>query len=300
MIELRSVPSSEAWKALAVIRCGDNSLHQSWAEGDRKFDVAVSYFGSDSERCFPEARYLHRFKGGKWNGIFDFFAQYPETLEQYDLFWFPDDDIQATAKDIDALVELGRIEQLDVFQPALDQQSYYSHLITLRHPSFTMRYTNFVEIMVPFVSKRLLTETLPMLKDSRSGFGMDFVWPEVAARVSKSPFSAAIIDKVSVRHTRPVGGSLHQLMSRSGGPSTLDELGIALDGASGRRRSLINGVPVPRVDILCGRKSNGKTVKGVPLAAMVAADMLLLQTNSVQPIAPNFAMRHALKCAIRG
>ena len=44
-------------RLLAVVRCGDKSLHREWACASPMFDVAVSYFGADAARDFPEARY---------------------------------------------------------------------------------------------------------------------------------------------------------------------------------------------------------------------------------------------------
>lgn len=63
-------------RGLAVVRCGDSSLHRNWVMGRRHFDVGVSYYGSDSAAEFPEADYVHRCKGGKWDGLFLFFEQF--------------------------------------------------------------------------------------------------------------------------------------------------------------------------------------------------------------------------------
>ena len=40
-------------KALAVVRCGDASLHESWAANQTAVDLAISYFGDDADRQFP-------------------------------------------------------------------------------------------------------------------------------------------------------------------------------------------------------------------------------------------------------
>ncbi len=142
-------------RTLAIVRCGDNSLHESWAVGDRKFDIGISYFGDDLED-FPEAAFVHRGKGGKWDGISAFFrysSRKPSTATTSS--WLPDDDICASTADVNRLLELGEALGFEVFQPSLDDQSYYSRLITLKHPSFDARHTNFVEIMAPVLSRRL-------------------------------------------------------------------------------------------------------------------------------------------------
>ena len=155
-------------RLLAVVRCGDKSLHAQWATPSPLFDVAVSYFGPDAERPFPEAAYVHRGVGGKWDGLYAFFQAFPETVGRYDYYWFPDDDIAASAADVEAMIRAGERYALDLFQPSLDRASYFSHLITLNHPSFALRYTNFVEIMVPVLSARLLAKALPTMAVAKS------------------------------------------------------------------------------------------------------------------------------------
>ena len=288
-------------RLLAVVRCGDKSLHRDWATGSRAFDVAVSYFGADAERTFPEAAYVHRAVGGKWDGLHAFFEAYPEAARAYDYFWFPDDDISATAADVEALIAAGDRHALDLFQPSLDHASYYSHLITLNHPSFALRTTNFVEIMVPVLSRRLLALALPTMAATRSGFGLDFLWPQLADGLAPGNRGrgVAVVDAVRVRHTRPVGGSLHAFMKKTGGRSSADELSEAVGGvARAGRGSQINGVATPRIAIVAGVLKNGRTVTGLPLSAAVALDLLVRGRNKVQALAPLPVVRHALKAGL--
>lgn len=280
---------------LAVVRCGDKSLHRSWSGNDRRFDVAISYFGDDLQREFPEASFVHRGKGGKWDGLYDFFQQYPETLQAYDYFWFPDDDISASAADINRLLAVGQRYGLQVFQPSLDSQSYYSHLITLQHPSFDLRFTNFVEIMVPVVSKAILLQTLGLLKETKSGFGMDFLWPRLASENTGSSERVAIIDSVTVCHTRPVGGSLHTLIRKAGGNTANDELAVTLGTSHIHGNALINGVAVPRIHVLSGLDRNGLHLSGARLSIRIARDLIGRYINKVQPVRLPAAIKHALK-----
>ncbi|MBZ5762950.1 hypothetical protein LAV84_25750 [Rhizobium sp. VS19-DR104.2] len=280
---------------LAVVRCGDQSLHGSWCGEGRQFDVAVSYFGSDETKLFPEANYVHRGKGGKWDGIYGFFKEHPETLTIYEYFWFPDDDIRATTSDVNRLFAAGRSHGLLVYQPSLDRNSYYSHLITLQHPSFDLRYSNFVEIMVPVLSRAILAETLESLKDSKSGFGMDFVWPKLAVELSGKLESVAILDSVTVCHTRPVGGKLHQLIKKVGGNTANDDLVSTLGRTRMKRDSLINGVAVPRIRVLSGVDISGVHLSGPRLSMRIAGDLIGRYRNAVQPVYLTAAVRHALK-----
>jgi hypothetical protein len=200
---------------LIVLRCGDDSLHGGWVTSDLQpnWDLGVSYFGANETRNFPEARYSHKFKGGKWNGIYSFFDSFPETLESYDYFWFPDDDIEASCAQINHMFRMMETYDFELAQPSLSSGSYLSHLITLSNSWFAYRSVNFVELMVPVFSRSLLVKTLPLFKTTRSGFGMDFVWHRFTTNPIKK---VAILDDVQVTHTRPVGGALHKMLKTEG------------------------------------------------------------------------------------
>jgi hypothetical protein len=196
-------------RSLIVVRCGDESLHKAWIGSERNWDLAVSYFGAREERDFPEANYIHRCNWGKWNGLFAFFQAYPETLERYDYFWLPDDDIEASCEQITAMFQSMKTQEFELAQPSLSNGSYLSHLLTLNNPFFLYRRVNFVELMVPVFSRAFLVKTLPLFELTRSGFGMDYVWN----RFTTDPISkVAILDHVQVKHTRPVGGALHTML----------------------------------------------------------------------------------------
>lgn len=291
----------KAPRMLAVVRCGDQSLHRSWAVGDPGFDVAVSYFGNDQEAAFPEATYVHRYKGGKWDGIFAFFQAFPQTLRRYDYVWFPDDDIAASAGDVNELIRCGHAHGLDLFQPALDTKSYFSHLLTLQHASFRLRYCNFVEIMVPVLSRRLLEQALPTMAETRSGFGLDFLWAEMAGRLGgdHAGRNVAVIDTVSVRHTRPVGGSLHQFIKQTGGKSSGDELVEVVSAVSARSNARIEGIAVPRIRILGGIDRAGRSVSGFGAFVSVLGDMMVRGRNRVQKPPSMKVVKHALKAGLR-
>lgn len=286
-------------RGLAIVRCGDASLHRSWSEGRCGFDLGISYYGSDPHREFPEADYVHRYRGGKWDGLHHFFKQFPELIDRYDLFWLPDDDIAAVAADIDRLFEIGAAAGFHVFQPALSDRSYYSHLITLRHPSFEVRYTNFVEVMVPCISREILIRSLPLLGKTASGFGIDFLWPQMVQEIRGEAYQGlAIIDTVTVCHTRPVGGSLHQFMRAEKGRSAMDEMTTVIRRVKGSHAATINGLRVPRIRILSGTTCEGYQLAGLSLARRVGWDLLYRLTNRSQPVQWFAALKHAMKAGL--
>ena len=264
-------------RGLAVVRCGDRSLHASWAEGTTAFDVAVSYFGADAERAFPEARYVHRYKGGKWDGISAFFASHPELVSQYDYFWLPDDDLAMDGAAADRLLATGVAQGLELWQPALDRQSYFGHLITLAVDGVLLRHTNFAEIMAPVISRALLVDTLPLFGETRSGFGLDYLWPQRAAvlRGDDGP-ACAVLDSVAMTHTRPLGSALRATMKAAGGPTLRQEYAAMLSRVGERHplfRSMMLAVPRKRV-------LGGIDACGEPLGSRALAEISLRSLGS--------------------
>jgi hypothetical protein len=107
--------------------------------------------------------------------------------------------------------------KLELAQPALTVDSYFTHVVTLRHSEFQIRFTNFVEIMAPLFSTEMLARAYPTLAGNISGYGLDAVWPRMS-----SLGRVAIIDETPVKHTRPVGGP-NYLFNKQAGLSPIHE-----------------------------------------------------------------------------
>ena len=206
-----------------MVRAGDTSLHPGWgaAEPGCGFDLIVSYFGDDplAFRAPHENRVDQ--KGGKWDGIHALFAQRPDLLKRYDHFWLPDDDIETDRWTIEGVFATMRRLNLAVAQPALSLDSYFSHFPLLRSRSFELRFVDMVEIMAPCLSAVTLARALPLLADNMSGFGMDALWTRFAA---DNHATAAVLDSLPVRHTRPVGTALAKTLAGLGRSSDGDLL----------------------------------------------------------------------------
>ena len=202
-------------RSLVVVRAGDRSLHPGWLAGPEppQFDLIVSYFGDDPDRCRTPAEQRVDRKGTFWDGIHALFQDRPELLGRYDHFLLPDDDIEADAASINEVFRTAREHDLHLCQPSLSLDSYFSWLETLNQPAFTLRYTTLVEVMVPCLSRALLERCLPLFPLAGSGFGVDQVWAHLLGPTERS---TAIIDRVQVRHTRPVGLVLAAALRRAG------------------------------------------------------------------------------------
>lgn len=196
-------------KRLIVVRAGPTSTHRAWygSADNRQFDVAVSYYGDD-EYVPSQGEIVHYFKGGKWEGIFDFFRSHPELASKYSYIWLPDDDLVTDASTINKLFDIAESQKLQICQPSLSWESHYSHFITLQNRKFQIRYTNYVETMAPLFSSSALMRVLPLFEGFRFGWGLDEVW----CRLLPDPlYGSAIIDAVSIDHLRPLhSGSLYE------------------------------------------------------------------------------------------
>lgn len=179
----------------------------------RSWDLAVSIYDDltlGDDACID---FRHYYRGGKWDGIYSFFADNPHLLTAYDFFWLVDDDIETTHAQVEALFLYVRSHKFELAQPALTLDSYYSHRLTLRCPGFSHRHTNLIEIMAPILSKRVLEQVLSLFATTRSGFGIDWYWQRV---VKRPEHAIAIIDAEPVGHRRPLRQHLRGMMRRDG------------------------------------------------------------------------------------
>lgn len=142
----------------------------------------------------------HYFKGGKWAGIFDYFSKHAEILERFDTFWFPDDDIGTTPENAARFLKIVAEHGLELAQPALTPDSYYADAITLENKRFMLRWTNFVELMLPLMSARLFARVLPLFQGRHTGQGLDFFWHQMTDNPARS---TGIVDATPMSHLRP-------------------------------------------------------------------------------------------------
>jgi hypothetical protein len=194
---------------LVVLRAGDRSLHGQWIAGpDPDFDLFISYYGNEPDRYRADAALWEARKGPKWPCIGELLEAQPALLEQYDTFWFPDDDLAVDTATINRMFALFRGFALALAQPALTRESFHAHPMLLQRPGHVLRHTGFVEVMAPIFDREALRACLPSFQRSRSGWGLDFVWPRLVGPERRT--AIAILDATPVWHTRPLGGELYR------------------------------------------------------------------------------------------
>lgn len=203
-------------RGLVVVRAGHGHRFEALLtlpRDTRSWDIALSFYDDCQPPSNAIVEWVHRCPGGKWDGIWRFFYEHGEALNGYDYYWLVDDDIEINAECIDALFSYVRTGLLQLAQPALTWDSYFSHRLTLACPGFLHRNTNLVEVMAPVLSTKLLATLLPLFRDTRSGFGLDWYWQTLVPEPARE---IAIIDSLKVRHARPLRRNLRGAMQREG------------------------------------------------------------------------------------
>lgn len=192
-------------KNLVILRAGEHSLHPRWlAAPSRDFDLFISYYGRTEGLHQGDAEYWEHRPGPKWACIADLLEAQPALLEGYEAFWFPDDDLDADTNTLNRMFALFHGLQLKLAQPALTRDSYFSWEHLLVQPRYLMRQVGFVEVMAPLFTQASLRTCLPSLRSSKSGWGLDWVWPKLLGGAADG--RVAVLDATPVKHTRPIGG----------------------------------------------------------------------------------------------
>lgn len=206
-------------KNLIITLTGKKTLLKNWVGDDNNFDIHILYYSDEGKVYFDLLKQGHKVekvKGEKWFCIQQYINQNPQLLETYDTFWFPDDDLFIDNESINKLFNIHNKYNLFLSQPAAI--GYTSHEIT-KPQNCKLRYTNFVEIMCPMMSKETLKILLNSFNLTESGWGLDLLWPKL---LNYPKNKIAIIDEVVIIHTKPVGQNYQNRFS----VSPMDELNM--------------------------------------------------------------------------
>lgn len=198
--------SLTAPRFLAIVRAGKNSLHQSFASDSphRNFDLFVYAYHSDVPEPPRSTDHYLMHPGEKIASYAWLFQERPDLFEAYDIIALLDDDLATDIDTLSTCFEMGHAYDLNLWQPSLTRDSYFSYAAFLHNPNFRLRYTNFVEMMCPFMTSETLRRAVPFLA---MGYvtGPDLIWSRLHA---ENAYKSAIIDAVSVKHTRDVGHTI--------------------------------------------------------------------------------------------
>lgn len=193
---------------LVIVRAGRHSLHANFIGNDnsRLYDLLVTEYEEGVPYSEGAGVVYVSLPGNKLSGFNEVFSKYPDIFERYSHIALIDDDIQASVETLNASFDQGIMLGLQIWQPSLTRDSYFSYACFLNNPNFRVRYTNYIEQMCPFFSADALRLIRPLFG---LGYrtGIDLVW----CRLFEEPFlKSAILDNVVVRHTRPIGATKAQ------------------------------------------------------------------------------------------
>lgn len=230
---------------LVVVRASDTSLHPRWLAskqaGERNWDLIVNYFGDDPEKWQGGDWVRIASKSRKLPALHDLFLEHEHIIRKYEYVWCPDDDLDCSCEEISRMFAICHEYSLDMAQPSLTPNSYFTYQSTLHNAPFRLRYMYFVEMMAPCFSRETLWELLPTFaeKDNLSGWGVDHVWAQL---VRRRQGRAAVIDAAQIWHTRPLGGANYNVFQGTG-KTAWDELNAILSkyGISRRHQYKMHG-----------------------------------------------------------
>lgn len=123
--------------------------------------------------------------------------------QDYEGFMLADDDVEPVGCTISDIFHFFMQSGCRVGQPALTQDSYFNHFITVKNDNFVWRRTNMVEVMCPMFTLDGLKEYMPVFDASVSTWGVDFFW---SYREWQRGTAVAMLDATPVRHGRAPGG----------------------------------------------------------------------------------------------
>lgn len=194
----------EKRRYLVFCRASDQSLHKQWLipSNERSFDLFIEYYGEKPDMYIDDCEYYsHHTEGSKWTRFPTLLKKHQELIFSYDAIMIADDDISMSSSSINKAFKTFTDHNLLLAQPALSLDSFYSHEITRQKNNFVLRYTNYVEGMLPIFSQDALKICWPTFEKCVSGWGLDQIWFTVLGEPKNK---IAIIDAVPVKHTRAV------------------------------------------------------------------------------------------------
>lgn len=187
-------------KNCVIVSVGDGSLHRQLCYDTANFDLHLLVYDDTYNKYLGDSKFVCKLKGYKMDMSFQYFQMHPQFIEQYDYFLLLDDDIQISVDSVNKLFELMKEYRLKIAQPSLSN-SYYTYEHTLHNPMCTIRYTNFVEMMMPCFSREALMAVMDTFEEHVRWCGIEYHWPLL---INSNKRDIAIVDSVQAVHTRPV------------------------------------------------------------------------------------------------
>jgi|688.fasta_scaffold446524_2 hypothetical protein len=114
-----------------------------------------------------------------------------------------DDDILFKVSDFNYMLFIANLYKLDIFQPSISNDSYFSHRKFVNRADVILYETEWIEIMAPFYRKELFQACENYFLKTISGQGIDLFLMPVLQKIYKMK-KTAIIHAIMVKHLRPI------------------------------------------------------------------------------------------------
>lgn len=189
---------------------GDTSLHRQLLRGHADFDLHLLIYDKSYNKWCNDTDFIGCQSGYKMDMTYHYLQRHPEYLEHYDYFFLLDDDIEISTEAVNDLFRYMREFHLKIAQPSL-VMSYYTYEHTLHNPTCKLRYTNFVEMMMPCFSREALVKVLPTFEEKVRWCGIEWHWPVL---VDTNKRDIAIIDDVKAVHGRKIQSFQEEYMKK--------------------------------------------------------------------------------------
>lgn len=210
---------------LLLVRMGRYKFYEAWVDDPkRRFDVFLSCYDTGVEPVVGEGVFFEHRPGKKVEGISAVLKEHPNLCTDYEYIGIFDEDLEISATDLNTVFELAAEKEFKISQPSLTHDSYFSYAAFLQNKSFEYRCVNFIEMMCPVFRADILKK-VSKIYDLSYETGIDLLWCNFN---NPMPDNYAVIDKVAVRHTQPVGGKKEE-NGFSGQTEYIDEIYNILD-----------------------------------------------------------------------
>lgn len=182
--------TAEAMRCVVIV-CAADRTHEPQAlpsDPARAFDIVIWGCGEALGADRP----------ARWRALGDMLQANPQVWCNHELVWLPEPDVDCDGAVVGAMCALMVAHGLWVAQPALDWDSRFEQVTSLRNPAFTLRTTNHVDEGMPMFRREFLQTLLPTL-------AMGGVWPSLGHLwAASAPVGrCAVLDAVTVRRVSP-------------------------------------------------------------------------------------------------
>lgn len=170
-------------------------------DSHRQFDLFLSFYDAKATPASGDGLFYEIRPGMKVEGLSGLLAEHAASIREYTYFAIFDEDIEATTQDLNTLFQTASDHGFRICQPSLTHDSFFTYAGLLQNKAFEYRAVTFVEMMCPVFHRDML-EAISHTYTLGYESGIDLIWCNM---LDPEPGDYAVIDKVAVRHTQPVG-----------------------------------------------------------------------------------------------